>query len=447
MTIPLSEPTLDLNMTAHSKWRRLTPLVLVAAVLAACGESTQPVEPTPHPTPVASLEITTSATFLMPGEQAQLTAVPRSAGGGVLVGRVVAWSSTDTTVLTVDELGLVRAKRSGGAQIRAVVEDVSQSLSLTVGDWPVDHVTLGPDSLVLDPGQGAQVSVHLYAPDGSELTGREVSLSSSNPAIADVSEAGWVVGVTAGLTWITAFTEGKSAAIPVRVTGDPVSTWTVVMKPTSLDLVVGQGVLVYADVVGVNGLPVPGARIDGWGSDDPTVASVTSTGIVRAVATGTTRIWARSGAAIGYTAVTVRPAPTGPVRVYRMKPISLDDPDYRLSAPVDTIDWTDPNTGVTTRALMFVNDVRLTLLISEGRYVQEFKALLYAVDDPRPLGQTGWMEHGALAYYWDGLGYALTPDGGAPEFYAYPRLGNELRVSQKVRKGEERPWHYRYEGS
>jgi hypothetical protein len=83
---------------------------------------------------------------------------------------------------------------------------------------PVASVTIAPTTVSIEVNQTRQLSATLRDASGSTLTGRTVTWTSSNQAVATVSTTGMVTGTGAGETTITATSEGKNGTVPVTVT-------------------------------------------------------------------------------------------------------------------------------------------------------------------------------------------------------------------------------------
>ena len=137
--------------------------------------------------------------------------VNATADGGLneVAGGVVTAHMTDTVQsLTVQ----VIAEREGKA-------DTS---TLTIVRRPVETVTVTPDPASVAVGDTIQLTATLSAANGTEVTGRTVSWSSSNPLLATVDQTGKVAGIAPtppGTTVvITATSEGKSGTAQVIVT-------------------------------------------------------------------------------------------------------------------------------------------------------------------------------------------------------------------------------------
>src|SRR5205814_1691141 len=82
---------------------------------------------------------------------------------------------------------------------------------------PVASVTVTPSSGTLAPGAAIQFSAELKDAAGRTLTGRTVTWSSANSALAAVSSTGLASGLAAGSTTITAQSEGRSGSASLSV--------------------------------------------------------------------------------------------------------------------------------------------------------------------------------------------------------------------------------------
>ncbi|MBL0170615.1 MAG: Ig-like domain-containing protein [Gemmatimonadaceae bacterium] len=169
------------------------------------------------PVPVASVQITPASAALLIGATQQLTAVARSAGGSVLSGRSVTWTSGAPNIASVSANGLVTALAPGTAIVVAIIDGVTSTSTVTVSLPAIVSISLSP----LDPSIAVLGSVQLTATprDGSAtaLTGRLIIWTSADESIAFVSSTGLVVGFKVGTVRITATSEGVSASTLITV--------------------------------------------------------------------------------------------------------------------------------------------------------------------------------------------------------------------------------------
>jgi hypothetical protein len=131
----------------------VTALKLGTTIIAATldgrqGQATIRVVAPPPPAPVAHVTITGAGQDLGPGETRQLGVVLHAANGSQLMGRVVTWSSSDSSVATVSQTGLVVGLRGGTATISATSEGVTGTTTFIIPEWLVfDLDSVGPQPL------------------------------------------------------------------------------------------------------------------------------------------------------------------------------------------------------------------------------------------------------------------------------------------------------------
>ncbi len=157
-----------------------------------------------------------------------------------------------------------------------------------------------------------QLSAKVLDVNGTVVTDRVVTWSTSAAAVATVSPTGLVTGVTPGTVIITATSEGKSGTTLVTVT--PVPVGSVVLSPPTPGIRVTATLTLTPTVKDTNGTIVTD-RVIAWTSSSAAVATVTSAGVVTGVAPGTATITATSEGKSGTATVTVTKIPVGTVAV------------------------------------------------------------------------------------------------------------------------------------
>ena len=112
----------------------------------------------------------------------------------------VAWKSSNTDVVTVNDAGVVTAKAVGTATIRVTVGNVSASCKVTVKQ-PVTSVYLNRSSLTLEGGETFTLTASVYP---SNADNKNVEWSSSDEKVTTVDQNGLVTAVGKGSATITA---------------------------------------------------------------------------------------------------------------------------------------------------------------------------------------------------------------------------------------------------
>ena len=267
--------------------------------------------------PVASVHITPGNKSLVVEESFQFAAEARDAGGNVLPGRTITWSSNNEGVATVSASGVVTALSPGGAIITAAAEGRSAPASITVTAIPVASIQLEPSTQTLVEGQTAQLQAQPLDADGNPLVGRVVLWFTNNASVATVTAGGLVTAHSIGSATISATSEGKSATTLVTVNRR--SPNAVIVTPAQLLIEEGKTAPLSVQVLDNLGLEIPNSTVT-FSSSDPTIATVSSVGVVSGVVAGKATISATSGGKTGTAEVTVTPIPVASVVVSPAQP-------------------------------------------------------------------------------------------------------------------------------
>lgn len=196
----------------------------------------------------------------------------------------VTWTSSNTSVATVDALGIVKAVGPGTAKITASAADGSNvkaecTVSVT---QPVKGVAL-PEKEVCWIG-GTVLLTPIFIP--SNASDKRVTWSSSDTAVASVTDTGLVTAKKEGKTVITVTTlDGNYSAycevsVEVPPTGVKLSDSSVVLKVGNSDF---DNYELKATVEPSN---ATNKKVV-WSSSDEKVATVDENGKIKAVAGGT----------------------------------------------------------------------------------------------------------------------------------------------------------------
>ena len=207
----------------------LVGAILVGASLS-CGEEA----PTEVVSPDIALDTVTvtpfSNTLVSLGETVQLTAT-----ASLCSGTTFDWSSSDSSIATVNTSGLVTAVANGTATITAGVNclafpavigaptggGVSGTATVTVAQ-AADTVTVDPATATLSSiGETTQLTATASDANGVVISERTFTWVSSGELCVTVDTSGLVTAVAQGTVSITATTEGVSdSAIVIVETGE-----------------------------------------------------------------------------------------------------------------------------------------------------------------------------------------------------------------------------------
>lgn len=250
-----------------------------------------------------SLDLTPdSVTFRSLGDTATFSVSALDAFGTPVPAAVLHWSVRDTLVASVDGGGRVRAMGNGSTHVLVT--------SGTARDSALVRVTQQARTILVEPkvdtlrtrGDTVRLVATVRDARGSVVAVGRPSWFSADTAVARVDSTGLVTAVASGSTrvWARSGNVADTASIVVRF---PAATVTV--SPTSLTLgALGQVGRLSAAVLDPYGDTVRTPRIT-WSSSNAGVATVDSTGLVRAVGNGSAVVTAASGGASGSADVTV----------------------------------------------------------------------------------------------------------------------------------------------
>lgn len=210
--------------------RRVLYASAALLALAACG--TEPVT-------VRSVMITPSSATVIVEQFLQLTATVNGSDGSTLTDRTVTWTTSNAAIAFVDENGRVAGVSVGVATITATAEGVSGMATITIAPKPVASVTVTPVNPSIASGETVQLTATPLAADGSFLSGRVATWSTSDQNVATVSTTGLVTGLNPGSATISANVEGVTGSTIVAVT-QPLLTgmWSGITVINSVDFTV-----------------------------------------------------------------------------------------------------------------------------------------------------------------------------------------------------------------
>ena len=228
---------------------------------------------------VTSITLDQETLSLVKGDSFTLTATVLPANAS---DPTVDWSSSAPEVVSVEN-GVVTALAAGNAVITAAAGAYTAACSVEV-TVPVQSIVLDKDHLDLEKGD----VVTLHATVKPEDTTDPVSWTSAVPAVASVSEDGTVTALQAGETEILVCAGNLTASCIVKVT---VPVQEVKLDAATLTLEVGQEVILGATVLPEDATDKSLA----WKSSNPSVATVSDDGLVKAITPGSAVITVSAG--------------------------------------------------------------------------------------------------------------------------------------------------------
>jgi uncharacterized protein YjdB len=207
---PANDPA-TINASDSVKWVYQIDVALNGTPPSSSGVSVIPVSG-------VSLDKTTDT--INTGSTGQLTVTIAPTGA---TNQSVTWTSDNTAVATVSGNGLVTGVAPGVANITATTENGGFTVTCVVAVQPaavgVSGVNIRKAKHTVTAG-GSYLLTATITPDTA--TNQSVTWSSSNTAVATISDSGLVTGVRAGSAYITATTVDGGFTATCVVTVNPV---------------------------------------------------------------------------------------------------------------------------------------------------------------------------------------------------------------------------------
>ena len=269
--------------------RRWVVTVCVLASISCWSDAPSPTEPpAPVPTSIELSERELTLTSL--GSTAKLTATVKDQNGAVMTGQNVTWTSSDDGVLTVVD-GLVTSVSNGTASVSAASGTATAVVHVSVSQVAAS-INLSTDTLSF-PSIGDTTTVQASVLDaaGQLIVDAPVTWTSSDDGVLTVVD-GLVTSVSNGTASVSAASGTATAVVHVSVSQ--------VIATISIDsgvppsMILGDSLRIQVELADAQGVAMPEAPLS-WSSTDSSVVSVDSTGLVTALAVGTTDLVASAG--------------------------------------------------------------------------------------------------------------------------------------------------------
>lgn len=263
--------------STHQTLLALSVFCVLAASLAGCGVQITGVALDLPDSLEKGAVITAEPEYIFDGATPESAALAKK-----LDALGIGYVSSDPTVVMVDDFGNLAALKAGTAEVALSSQDgtLTASKTIEVVVTPTDITTT--DTLTLTTGEAAALETAVAPEDATHVA---ITYTSSDDAIATVSDAGEVTAVAAGEADITAAVDGTELAAVCQVTVLP-AIESVELNDTALTLQPEETAQLTYTVAPEEAL----ADNVTYTSSDEAVATVDAEGNVTAVADGTATI-------------------------------------------------------------------------------------------------------------------------------------------------------------
>ena len=275
-----------------------------ATITATLGSVSQSTTVTVNAPSISSISVTPEDLTLPAGISQQYTATAIYTDGSSqdLVSGV-AWTSSATSVATIDGNGLAAILAEGTTTITATVGSFSDSTTITVVGAHLTSISISPSSVTMAVGTQQLFTATGNFDDGSTQVLTSAQWNSSSASVLTVDANGLGLAVGTGTT-VVSVTSGAVTA-NASVTVSSATLLSLVIAPLNSSMPAGAVKQFSATATFSDSSTQDVTASVLWSSSKPSVATINASGLVSSVATGTTTVSAVWGAVSQSTTLTV----------------------------------------------------------------------------------------------------------------------------------------------
>jgi|GEM_PF-1445228 len=162
------------------------------------------------------------------GDNRTFAATPLDQYSEPMDGVLCTWTSSNTTVGTVDEAGTFNALVAGTTTLTAANGTVNGNATVTVLDPAMlTAITISPSPASITVGEGLQFNATAVNQYNTTIDGLAFTWTCSDASVGTVNETGYFASLTYGRADVTAAIGAVNATVPVTVLPQSPLTWTV----------------------------------------------------------------------------------------------------------------------------------------------------------------------------------------------------------------------------
>ncbi len=262
--------------------------------------------------PAPGVVVSPPAITLDEGETWLFTATLVDPEDDALFSGVVAWSSHDETVGTIDEDGFFTALSEGAVTITATIEGSGEIGTAVVTVRPASafpaRIAISPSDFTIAAGQDLRLTATVYDQYGDEMPGVAVAFESSDPHIGTIDDSGLFAALKDDSVVLTATAGDISGSARVTVEPSLAVPATIAIEPAKTVIAPGEIREFVATVFDQRDDGMDWVRV-AWSCSDAAIGTIDRAGLFTAYICGTADVTARAGGVEGIATVSVTTAP------------------------------------------------------------------------------------------------------------------------------------------
>lgn len=241
---------------------------------------------------VSSISVTPATAVLAPTTSLNLVATATLSDGSTqVITNIADWTSSASTVATVNSGGRVIANSEGSTSITAQFGSVSGTATILVNSSQLTSIQISPLAATIPRQTGFAFLATGTFSDGSTQDLTKFALwTSSMPSVATI-DAGRASGLAPGTSTIVALFDAQAGTAQLTVTSATLTSVTV--SPENSNLNEGGFTRLTAVASFSDGTTRDVTRWVTWTSSDASVAVVTAAGVATSTGAGTTAVTAK----------------------------------------------------------------------------------------------------------------------------------------------------------
>jgi len=187
---------------------RYLRIAAALVIVGACNNATESAA-------VSEIVVQPDTIVIQRGSSVQLTASALDNQGHLITGVAVVFSSSDTTVFTVSNLGVLLARKKGSAHVVVSAGGVAGHVPVTV--FVSATLVVGPADTAIRQGRSFPIRAAVRDSGGDSIPGFPRSFAALDSTIAKVSSTGVVTGVGTGQAYVEVHAGALDSYVHVTV--------------------------------------------------------------------------------------------------------------------------------------------------------------------------------------------------------------------------------------
>ncbi len=274
------------------------------AFLSACGGGG--LKP-PAPKTLSHILVTPGSPAIGKSKTLQLSATGSYSDGSEQdLTKLASWATSQVSIAMVNASGAVTGMTAGTAQISASYQGISGSDVVNIQAATLVSIAIIPGNAAIGKSKTLQlIATGTYSDGTQQDVTATATWTTSQPTIASVNAGGIVAGLTAGNVQIFAAYEGVIGTDAITV--QPATLVSIAVSPNSPAIRKSKSVQLGAVGTYSDGTQQDLTAVAAWGTTQPAIAAVSSSGMVTGMAAGNAVISAFYQDITGTDAVTIQP--------------------------------------------------------------------------------------------------------------------------------------------